>query len=279
VHRQVVRKRAEVHDININPLVRLYFIEVAEPNMHDPSGDMRRVREAIEFEWGLTDLAIDLTVVEEVQTILRLGEWKVTVAVYDGHDIIAIWPGFKDRVLGLAVDVGSTTIAAHLCDLASGDVLASSGMMNPQIRFGEDLMSRVSYVMMHPDGVVQMTDVVRSAICTLVDEVCLEAQVDALDILDSTFVGNPVMHHLLLGLSPVELGVAPFALATDESVGLQASAKGATPSSTGLKPNNKWCITGLPTKVLSRISSASTWASKHTSSTRIQIAERTASVI
>ncbi|MBP49477.1 MAG: drug:proton antiporter [Acidiferrobacteraceae bacterium] len=223
VHRQVVRKRAEVHDIDINPLVRLYFIEVAEPNMHDPSGDLRRVREAIEFEWGLTDLAIDLTVVEELQSILRLGEWKVTVAVFDGNDIIAIWPGFKDRVLGLAVDVGSTTIAAHLCDLASGDVLASSGMMNPQIRFGEDLMSRVSYVMMHPDGVVQMTDAVRSAICTLVDEVCLEAEVDALDILDSTFVGNPVMHHLLLGLSPVELGVAPFALATDESVGFQAS--------------------------------------------------------
>ena len=223
VHRQVVRKRAEVHDIDINPLVRLYFIEVAEPSMHDPSGDMRRVREAIEFEWGLTDLAVDLTVVRELQSILRLGEWKVTVAVFDGHDIIAIWPGFKDRVLGLAVDVGSTTIAAHLCDLASGDVLASSGMMNPQIRFGEDLMSRVSYVMMHPDGVVQMTDAVRFAIRTLVDEVCLEAQVDALDILDSTFVGNPVMHHLLLGLSPVELGVAPFALATDESVVLQAS--------------------------------------------------------
>ena len=223
VHRQVVRKRAEVHDIDINPLVRLYFIEVAEPSMHDPSGDMRRVREAIEFEWGLTDLAVDLTVVRELQSILRLGKWKVTVAVFDGHDIIAIWPGFKDRVLGLAVDVGSTTIAAHLCDLASGDVLASSGMMNPQIRFGEDLMSRVSYVMMHPDGVVQMTDAVRSAIRTLVDEVCLEAQVDALDILDSTFVGNPVMHHLLLGLSPVELGVAPFALATDESVVLQAS--------------------------------------------------------
>ena len=223
VHRQVVRKRAEVHDMDINPLVRLCFIEVTEPNMHDPSGDLRRVREAIEFEWGLTDLVIDLTVVEDLQTILRLGEWKVTVAVFDGHDVIAIWPGFKDRVMGLAVDVGSTTIAAHLCDLASGNVLASSGMMNPQIRFGEDLMSRVSYVMMHPDGVVQMADAVRSAICTLVDEVCLEAEVDAHDILDSTFVGNPVMHHLLLGLSPVELGVAPFALATDESVRLRAS--------------------------------------------------------
>jgi len=223
VHRQVVRKRAEVHDMDINPLVRLCFIEVTEPNMHDPSGDLRRVREAIEFEWGLTDLVIDLTVVEELQTILRLGEWKVTVAVFDGHEVIAIWPGFKDRVMGLAVDVGSTTIAAHLCDLASGNVLASSGMMNPQIRFGEDLMSRVSYVMMHPDGVVQMADAVRSAICSLVEQVCLEAEVDAHDILDSTFVGNPVMHHLLLGLSPVELGVAPFALATDESVRLRAS--------------------------------------------------------
>jgi uncharacterized 2Fe-2S/4Fe-4S cluster protein (DUF4445 family) len=223
VHRQVVRKRVEVHDIEVNPLIRLYFIEVAEPNMHDPSGDLPRVLDALDFEWGLTNLRTDLTVVSHLQSALRVGAWKVTAAVFDGRDIIAVWPGFKDQALGLAVDVGSTTIAAHLCDLASGDVIASSGMMNPQIRFGEDLMSRVSYVMMHPEGRAQMTDAVRHAIATLAGEVCEQVDAEPLDILDSTFVGNPVMHHLLLGISPVELGVAPFALATDECVDLPSN--------------------------------------------------------
>ena len=107
---------------------------------------------------------------------LRKGDWKVTVAVHRARSSRQIWPGFNDRAYGLAFDVGSTTIAAHLCDLSSGEVMASSGIMNPQIRFGEDLMSRVSYVMMNPGGDKDMTEVVREAINTLVDEVAAEAE-------------------------------------------------------------------------------------------------------
>jgi uncharacterized 2Fe-2S/4Fe-4S cluster protein (DUF4445 family) len=121
-------------------------------------------------------------------------------------------------VLGVAVDVGSTTLAAHLCDLTSGEVLTSAGVMNPQIRFGEDLMSRVSYVMMNPGGETAMTQAVREAIDELIGTLVNEAGVVADDVLEMTFVGNPIMHHLLLGISPVELGTAPFALATDSAV-------------------------------------------------------------
>lgn len=226
VHKQVVRKRAEVHDIEVDPLVRLHFIEVPKPNMHDPSGDLERVRQELEFEWGLTDLRCDLHVYQTLQDNLRKGDWKVTVAVFRQREIIALWPGFRDQALGIAVDVGSTTIAAHLCDLSNGKVLASSGMMNPQIRFGEDLMSRVSYVMMHPGGGKEMTKAVRSAVRQLSQEVCKESGHEPCDVLDMTFVGNPIMHHLLLGLSPVELGGAPFALATDHSLELKASELG-----------------------------------------------------
>jgi len=123
----------------------------------------------------------------------------------------------------MAVDVGSTTIAAHLCDLSSGEVVASAGVMNPQIRFGEDLMSRVSYVMMNPGGEREMTAAVREALNTLAAEVAQRAGVQPTDILEATFVGNPIMHHLLLGINPVELGGAPFALATDRAVRLWAS--------------------------------------------------------
>jgi len=226
VHRQVVRKRAEVHDIEVDPVVRLHYVEVQEPDMHDPASDLRRLLEALEFEWRLADLECDLRVLQSLQVALREGEWKVTVAIHDSRRVIAVWPGFRDRACGLAVDVGSTTVAAHLCDLASGEVLAAAGSMNPQIRFGEDLMSRVSYVMMNPGGEQEMTRVVREAINKLAEEVAAEAGLETGDILEATFVGNPIMHHLLLGISPLELGGAPFALATDAAVTVWASELG-----------------------------------------------------
>ena len=222
VHRQVVRKRTEVHDLSVNPLVRLHVIEVSEPSMHEPVSDLRRLLEELEFEWGLTDLECDLHVLTTLQGALRAGQWQVTVAVFREREIVAIWPGYHDTALGMAFDIGSTTIAAHLVDLASGEALASAGRMNPQIRFGEDLMSRVSYVMMHPGAEQQMCEVVRTAVAELIVEVCTEAEQTPDNILDCTFVGNPIMHHLLLGLSPVELGGAPFALATDSAVTVSA---------------------------------------------------------
>ena len=226
VHRQVVRKRTEVHDLSVNPLVRLHVVEVSEPSMHEPVSDLRRVLEELEFEWGLTELECDPHVLMALQGALRDGQWQVTVAVFRERKIVAIWPGYHETVLGMAFDIGSTTIAAHLVDLASGEALASAGRMNPQIRFGEDLMSRVSYVMMHPGAEQQMCEAVRTAVAELIVEVCAEADQKTDNILDCTFVGNPIMHHLLLGLSPVELGGAPFALATDSAVTVSAESLG-----------------------------------------------------
>jgi uncharacterized 2Fe-2S/4Fe-4S cluster protein (DUF4445 family) len=223
VHRQLVRKGIEARPMARDPVVRPYYVEVQGPDMHDPSGDLRRLKDALEFEWRLSGLDCDVRALQRLQPALRKGNWAVTVAVHQGKQILAVWPGFRDRIFGMAVDVGSTTIAAHLCDLGSGDVVASSGIMNPQIRFGEDLMSRVSYVMMNPDAEHELTRAVREAINQLAQEVCTSAGIETRDILELTFVGNPIMHHLLLGISPVELGGAPFTLATDESVTLWAT--------------------------------------------------------
>ena len=223
VHRQVVRKRAEVHDINLNPVIRMYYVEVQEPNMYDPSGDLQRLKDALEFDWRLENLSCDLRQIQKLQSALREDDWKVTAAVHDGSQIVAVWPGFRDHAYGLAIDVGSTTIAAHLCDLSSGEVVESAGIMNPQIRFGEDLMSRVSYLMMNPGNEEAMTREVRLAIQRLAEDVAKAYGIDIEDILDVVFVGNPIMQHLLLGISPIELGGAPFALATDESVSIWAN--------------------------------------------------------
>ncbi|TWI89619.1 uncharacterized 2Fe-2S/4Fe-4S cluster protein (DUF4445 family) [Roseibium hamelinense] len=225
-NRQVVRKRAEAKAIAPKSAVSLHTVTLAEPDMHVPRGDADRLREALKGAAGLTDLAMDPALLPKVQTILRQGKWTVTAAIYSDAQapatVTALWPGEKTAVYGLAVDIGSTTIAAHLCNLQTGRTVSSQGTSNPQIRFGEDLMSRVSYVQMNPSKLPDLTKAVRDAINALVGKLVGDVGAARSDILDATFVGNPVMHHLFLGIDPVELGGAPFALAASDAMILNA---------------------------------------------------------
>lgn len=250
VHKQVIRKSATQRDIVMDPATRLLYVEVAEPDMHEPTGDFERLATALQAQWQVADVQAGLPLMRRLQPVLRKGEWKVTVALHKGnHDaaprILDLFPGFYEGGLyGLAIDLGSTTIAAHLCDLRDGSVLASSGLMNPQIRFGEDLMSRVSYAMMNPGGDVEMTAAVRSSINDLAAAIAAEAQIDPALIYEVVFVCNPVMHHLLLGIDPVELGQAPFALATSGSVSLDARELDLTKINTAARVYILPCIAG-----------------------------------
>ncbi|MEE9447349.1 MAG: ASKHA domain-containing protein, partial [Arenicellales bacterium] len=222
VHQQVVRKEAAALTIETKPAVKLYTVDVAEPQLDSSTGDLERLREAIEFEAGLQNLTFDFSILPVMQSVLRKGKWQVTLAVYADTRVIAIWPGEQTQRYGIAVDIGSTTLAGHLCDLNTGDVLASSGLMNPQIRFGEDVMSRVSYAMMNAGGDVEMTQAVRDGINAVIEDLLLQAKLEVEHVLDIVCVANPIMHHLILGIDPVELGGAPFALATQASLNLAA---------------------------------------------------------
>lgn len=228
VHRQVVRKAATARVIEMDPATRIFYVEVEEPDMHEPTGDLERLARALKAQWDIPEITAEFSLLGQLQPILRKGGWKVTVALHKSSAeatprLIAAWPGLhEDGIYGLAIDLGSTTIAAHLTNLDTGEVVASSGIMNPQIRFGEDLMSRVSYAMMNPGGDVEMTRAVREAIDTLSVEIAKDAGIVPSLILETVFVCNPVMHHLLLGIDPVELGQAPFALATSNSLTLTA---------------------------------------------------------
>jgi uncharacterized 2Fe-2S/4Fe-4S cluster protein (DUF4445 family) len=226
VHRQVVRKDLAARAFEMDPVVRLYTVDVTEPDLATPTGDLGRLVDALGSEWDLHHLRADLSMIRVLQSTLTAGGYRVTVAVYDGRDIIAVWPGFHDRAFGVAIDVGSTTIAGHLVNLVSGDILASAGVMNPQIRFGEDLMSRVSYVMLHKGGDVELTNAVRKALDGLLAALANKTDIKRLEILELAIVGNPIMHHLLLGIDPTPLGSAPFALATDTAVSTTAAEIG-----------------------------------------------------
>ncbi|BCG87729.1 ferredoxin [Mesorhizobium sp. 113-3-9] len=228
INAQTIRKDADTRVIARDTAIRMCYVEIEEPDMHKPLGDLDRLKIALMKDWGFKSLEFDFYLLPQVQGILRKGNWTATAAIHKDADsdiarVIALWPGLKNEAYGLACDIGSTTIAMHLVSLLSGRVAASSGTSNPQIRFGEDLMSRVSYVMMNPDGREGMTVAVREAISSLVDKVCAEGNVQRNDILDSVFVGNPIMHHLFLGIDPTELGGAPFALAVSGAVRIKAS--------------------------------------------------------
>jgi uncharacterized 2Fe-2S/4Fe-4S cluster protein (DUF4445 family) len=229
VHRQVVRKALDLRRFEVDPVVVLRYVEVEAPDLAVPSGETERLLQALEREWGLRDLGVDLAVTRELPAVLAKGSYAVTTAIHEGpsgRTVIAAWPGLREAAYGIAVDIGSTTIAGHIANLVTGEVLASAGAMNPQIRYGEDLMSRVSYAMLNEGGADEMTRAVREALDDLFTGLLAQAGVDRDDVVDLVLVGNPIMHHLVLGLDPVPLGGAPFALATDRSVHATAADLG-----------------------------------------------------
>ncbi len=232
IHRQVVRKDIDLGDLVVDPTISLHYLDLEPQNaaeqtlqeqLDDGDSLAGRVVDGLAEQWDIADAIVPFPVLARLHSAFP----RLTVAVRRHSDndntaaaptVVAVWPGFVDRAVGAAVDIGSTTVAGHLCDLQTGEVLASAGRMNPQIRFGEDLMSRVSYVMMNPGGDRQLTDAIRGALQELLDELLDQAELDYSALLDVVLVGNPIMGHLVLGIDPTPLGQAPFPLATDRAV-------------------------------------------------------------
>ncbi|MEP2943547.1 MAG: ASKHA domain-containing protein [Hyphomicrobiales bacterium] len=218
---QMVRKAVDTRIIERDLATTLHYVEIEQPDMHKPLGDADRLLHALQSDWGFETLTLDFHLYKDLQKTLRKGKWTATAAVHSANGIntvTALWPGYHEALYGVACDIGSTTIAMHLSDMMTGETLASAGVANPQIRFGEDLMSRVSYVMMNPGGEEALTKSVREAITGLIDDICTQAEISREDILEAVFVGNPIMHHLFLGLDPTELGQAPFALTVSDAL-------------------------------------------------------------
>jgi uncharacterized 2Fe-2S/4Fe-4S cluster protein (DUF4445 family) len=225
-HKQIIAKEATDRAIRVDPAVRQGYVQVTPARIDDSRGDWRRLQDALAEQWHLTDLQIEMQPLRGLQRALRKGEWAVTVTLWRDHLVQRVEPGYAEGIHGLAVDVGTTTVVAHLCDLRTGAVLATESMMNPQVRFGEDLMSRVSYGMSEPQGVERMHRAIVQAVNELAEKATGDIGLTPAAILDAVLVGNTIMHHLLLGIDPVQLGGTPFALATSESVDLPARELG-----------------------------------------------------
>ena len=224
--RQLIRKTATERVIEVDPVVRQVLVEVEPHRLGARDGDWERLQTALKNEWGFAGLHIDLQALQRLGPALRAGKQRVTVVVWNDREVIDVLPGYHEGLYGLAVDLGSTTVAAHLLNLRTGELLASEAMVNPQVAYGEDLMSRVSYAMLHDDGLQTMHRAIINGLNRLAGLAAHAAGLRARDIHEMVVVGNTVMHHILLGLDPTELGAAPFTLATHAALDVKARELG-----------------------------------------------------
>jgi uncharacterized 2Fe-2S/4Fe-4S cluster protein (DUF4445 family) len=224
--KQIIRKTASDRVIDIDPAIRQVYVELVQAELGEHRGDWGRLQDALAEQWNLYDLSVDLHVLRTLQPTLRQGKWTATVTLWQEKVVIDVQPSYVEGAYGLAVDIGSTTIAGYLCDLRTGKIVATESLMNPQITYGEDLMSRISYANEYTDGTAKMHAAVIEALNKLAARAAKAAGIRRRHIYDAVFVGNTTMVHLLLGIHPRELGGAPFALANRDSMDIRAQELG-----------------------------------------------------
>jgi uncharacterized 2Fe-2S/4Fe-4S cluster protein (DUF4445 family) len=219
---QVVRKDATAREIKLNPAINKYYIEMKEASLNDSMGDFERIQALMEKQFNLKDLIIDYKVLVNLQNSVRQGKWKITIWIWMNKEIIRVEPGLVDNCYGLAVDIGTTTVAGYLCDLVTGDVVATDSMMNPQVAYGEDVMSRITYSVKHKDGLQQLNNAIIKCLNQIAGRASVKAKIKRSEIVDMTIVGNTCMHHILLNVDPLHIGKAPFAPVIHHSLNIKA---------------------------------------------------------
>jgi uncharacterized 2Fe-2S/4Fe-4S cluster protein (DUF4445 family) len=245
--KQVVSKAARDISIEHNPAVKLYYVEVDPPSFEEPTGDFERICRGLERDYGFDNLTIDIFALRQLPGALRNGNWAVTVSVWNDKEVIRVRPGKQEHTYGLAIDVGTTTVAAYFCDLTNMDVIDTVSMMNPQCKYGEDVMARISYHMTTPDGLQRMSDDIIEGINELIDKAVANTfppkkkseegpdeyekvpaegktylRLTREDIEDITIGFNTAMHHIFLSLDPENLGLAPFPPVIHHSLDIRA---------------------------------------------------------
>ncbi len=219
---QVIRKEITVNNIKLNPAVKKYPVKLKPATLHDPLGDFERLQGVLTRKFKLRNLIIDYPILLKLQNTVREGNWDVSISVWKDKEIIDIDPEQTDKAYGLAVDIGTTTVAGYLCDLNIGEVLATAAMMNPQVAYGEDVMSRIGYATKGRDGLKQMNRSIISGLNQVAGRAAKKAGIRRNDIIDMVVVGNTCMHHLFLNIDPQYLGKTPFAPSIHHSVDIKA---------------------------------------------------------
>jgi uncharacterized 2Fe-2S/4Fe-4S cluster protein (DUF4445 family) len=220
--RQTVRKEAREIAIELKPAVRKYYLEMTPADLSNNSGDWERLQAELCDRFDLSGLVIDYPVLRDLQNVIRQGAWKVTVSVWMDREVIKIEPGLVAKGYGLAVDIGTTTLATYLCELTTGALAATTSVINPQVTYGEDVMARITYSLANADGLPDMNQAIIRGINQLAGRAAARAGIKRRDIIDMTVVGNTCMHHILLNLDPQYIGRVPFSPGISHSLDVKA---------------------------------------------------------
>lgn len=243
-NKQIVRKSATQREIEIKPSIRKYLVTMNPPTLERPIADWERLAKGLETSMGLvrrgeenlprwSDFTVDYQCLRTLASTLREAKWNVTVSVWQDKEIVQVQADYHEESYGAAVDIGSTTVALYLCNLRTGEMLAAESEMNPQIVYGEDVMSRIQYTIEHKNGLEKLHKAIISTLNKLIKQAAKTAKIKADDILEMVLVGNSTMHHLLLNLPPKDLGLAPFVPAIHKSVDVKARELGLQINSAG----------------------------------------------
>ena len=219
---QKFQVRGEEKIIEVDPVCKKYFVKLKEANLGDLESDFNRIKSFLKNKYNLKVNSIDYRSLVEMPSIIRNNLWEITVTVR--NDEIILIEG-KDRTknnFGLAIDLGTTKIAFLLVDLVTGKTIDSKGVMNPQVSYGEDVMSRLNFAMQSQDNANKIQKVVVAKINEVVSELCRKNNLTHKEITEMTVVGNTAMHHLLLGLPVNQLGLSPFVSLTNDSLQIKA---------------------------------------------------------
>ncbi|HSB88982.1 MAG TPA: ASKHA domain-containing protein [Anaerolineales bacterium] len=227
--KQIVRKTARDIAITVKPSIRRCYVELTPPSLHDALGDWERLKAEVEARFSLSELTVGIDVVRTLAATLRAAEWKVSVSIWNpagpaapGGEVIKVEPGYVEQAIGLAVDIGTTTVAGYLCDLGTGALLATESMMNPQVTYGEDVMARITYCMSNADGLATLQGAILEGLGKIARKAAKAVGKTPEDIVEAVLVGNTAMHHILLGIGPEPIGRAPFAPTIHRSVDVKA---------------------------------------------------------
>jgi len=206
-------------DITLTPIVQVVDLDLSPPRLEDLRADTDRVKNALEDK-GFSDVRLELPILTDISDILRANKWSVRIVIRES-EVIAILPS-GSGIFGISVDIGTTKLAVYLVDLLSGEVVEKVGAMNPQIAYGEDVVSRIGYTNQNQDGRKTLQSELVDALNKNAQDVCEASGINHWQIVDAVIVGNTVMHHLFAGLPVKQLGFVPYIPALNEPIDIRA---------------------------------------------------------
>jgi len=201
----------KIKDTLLNPSIKKLFIDVEKPSLNKPIPDEERVLMALKLENDKDIFNFNFNVFKEISSILRESDHKITIVLRNGNEIISCEAGkTTDENFGIAIDIGTTTLVGYLINLNDGKTYSVASRLNPQTQFGEDIITRITYIKNNPDGLKKLNSILIEALNEIVVENCNKVNIKPSQIYEATIVGNSVMHHIFLGLNPISIGLSPY---------------------------------------------------------------------